>query len=211
VFKARTEARAALLDPRFPTRAPGLVAVVIDYDPVAWLRCPVEGEDRTEWHDRALTAVSQDWGLRVGGNQHQKLDAVLDRTADDPLSHTATFLAIRKPSDGTAVLCVDVADEEVTLLQHGDQDRWLAFEDLLGSPGIVLDKPPRKPLPDTDLRETSRTGGSGDMLLRAHRRLLTDPVTYLTAFGFFSPPKLSQLMLSAHQLVRSIRVESADA
>lgn len=64
MFGARTQGRLSLLDPRFPTRAPGLLAVLVDYDPVAWLRCPVIGEDRSDWHDRALGALTQDWGLR---------------------------------------------------------------------------------------------------------------------------------------------------
>jgi hypothetical protein len=55
-------------------------------------------------------------------------DAMMNRMAADPLSHEATPLSIRKPGDGTAMVFVDVADEEVTLLEHGDPDRWLAFE-----------------------------------------------------------------------------------
>lgn len=34
--------------------------MIIDYDPAAWLRCPVTGDDRTQWHDRALAALTKD-------------------------------------------------------------------------------------------------------------------------------------------------------
>jgi hypothetical protein len=211
VFKARTQARTALFDPRFPSRAPGLVAVLIDYDPAAWLRCPVLGEDRTEWHDRSLAALTQDWGLQPGGSAHQIFDNVLNRTADDPLSHDATFLSIRKPGDGTAVVCADVTEEEVTLLEHGDPDRWLAFEDLIGEPGIVVDAPREKPRTvDTELRQTARTSGDGQMAIRAHRRIPSDPETHLTAFGFLSRPKLGKRLYSADMMIRSIRVETVD-
>jgi hypothetical protein len=212
VFKARTQARTALFDSRFPTRAPGLVAMLIDYDPAAWLRCPVLGEDRTAWHDRSLTALTQDWGLRPGGNMHQVYDNVLNRTADDPLSHEATFLSIDKPADGTAIVCVDVADEEVTLLEHGDPDRWLAFDDLFDAPGIVVGASREKPRTvDTELRETARTSGDGkEMLIRAHRRIPSNPETHLTAFGFMNRPKVTKRLATAHQLIRSIRVETVD-
>jgi hypothetical protein len=211
MFKTRTQARTALLDPRFPTRAPGLAAVVIDYDPVAWLRCPVQGEDRTAWHDRSLAALTEDWRLRAGGDAHRKVDAALNRTADDPLSHDATFLSIRKPEDGTAMLFVDVADEEVTLLEHGDPERWLTFEDLFEAPGMVVDAPRATPrTEDTELRQTARTGGAGEMLIRAHRRIVSDPETHLTAFGFLSPPKLGKRLFTADLMIRSIRVETAD-
>jgi hypothetical protein len=210
VFKARTQARTALLDPRFPTRAPGLVAVVVDYDPVAWIRCPVLGEDRSDWHDRVLAALAQDFGLGAGGNDHSALDAILDRTADDPLSHTATFLSIRKPGDRPALMVVDVADEEVTLLEHGDPERYLTFEDLFDAPGSVVEQPRTSPTPDTELHQTARTGGDGTMLIRAHRRLRSDPVTHLVAFGFLSGPKLGKRLFSADLLLRSVAVETAD-
>ena len=211
MFKTRPQARAALLDPRFPSRAPGLVAVVIDYDPLAWLRCPVLGEDRTAWHDRSLAALTEDWGLKAGDDVHRILHAVLDRTADDPLSHDATFLSIRKPEDGTAMLFVDVTDEEVTLLEHGDPERWLTFEDLAGSPGMIVDAPrSRSRTEDTELRQTARTGGEGEMLIRAHRRIPSDPETHLTAFGFLNPPKLGKRLFTVDVMIRSIRVETAD-
>jgi hypothetical protein len=212
VFKARTDARTALFDPRFPSRAPGLVAVLIDYDPAAWLRCPVLGEDRTQWHDRSLAALTQDWGLRPGANAHQVFDKALNRTADDPLSHDATFLSIDKPGDGTAMVFVDVADEEVTLLEHGDPERWLAFEDLIDAAGMVVGAAREKPRTvDTELRETARTSGDGkEMGIRAHRRIPSDPETHLTAFGFMSRPKMTKRLATAHQMIRSIRVETVD-
>lgn len=140
---------------------------------------------------------------------HQIFDGVLNRTADDPLSHDATFLSIRKPQDGTAMMFVTATDEEVTLLEHGDPQRWLAFEDLVGAPRRHVVEPDAT-LPDTEWRQGSRTDGESQTLIRAHRRLPSDPVTHLTVFGFLSRRSRRAHRRSAHLLIRSIRVETMD-
>jgi hypothetical protein len=48
------------------------------------------------------------------------------------------------------------------------------------------------------------------MLIRAHRRIPSDPEKHQTAFAFMSRPKLGKLLRSADLLIRSIRVETAD-
>jgi hypothetical protein len=90
--------------------------VVIDYDPVTWLRCPTAGQDRTEWHDRTLAAVAADLKLAQGTAPYVMYDAIFNRVADDQLSYTASFLSIGKAKDVPCVVSIRVAYEELTLM-----------------------------------------------------------------------------------------------
>ena len=182
-----TAARAALYDPAFECRAPGVARMEVLYDPARWLRCPSVGHDRTEWRDRALTAYAQDLGWVSGDDRATALAAALDRIADDELSHTATFVHI-PPSlqQPVSLVWVNVFDEELTLLEHQDPERYLAFLDL------DPDRPEKVRSFPGGWRESSKFGTDGAGLLifrRAQRRVALDPPAYITGGGYAATGK----------------------
>lgn len=204
MFGSRNAARKGLLDPRFPTKAAGAAAVLIDYDPVMWVRCAVGGEDRTDWRDRVLGAYDQDFRLDPVGEEHLYLAAVLDRIADDPMSTTATFLSIRSAQDEPVIVTVRVADEELTMLEVGDPERYADFDDL------VLSGAP-KPNRVGGFGEIGMTSsGEGGVLLRGWRKVPIDPPVHITTFGMIGGRKKGARLDGTIALARSVMVETPD-
>lgn len=204
MFRSRSAAREALFDARFPTTAPGAAAVVIDYDPAVWVRCPVGSEDRTDWRDRVLSAYDQDFKLTPTSAAHLMLAAVLDRVADDPLSPTATFLSIRSATDDPAIVTVRVADEELTMLEVGDPERYVDFDDLTLGEG----SPPNRIAGFADIGMMPL--GEGGVLLRAWRRVPTEPPLHVTVFGMINGRKKGPRLDSTIALAKSVMVETSD-
>ncbi|MGZ4437563.1 MAG: hypothetical protein ACXVWU_06930 [Nocardioides sp.] len=131
--RSSVEARTRLLNTDFPCSSPGVELVRVDYDPAVWTRCPTRGEDRTTWAEQTLAAYVEDLGLSAEDPLRLRLAEALGRIADDPLSHTCTFVHLPTTGsgkDGQILVWVDVADEEVTLLEHGTPETFLAFTDL---------------------------------------------------------------------------------
>jgi len=188
-----TAARAALHDPTFVCRAPGVARMEVLYDPALWLRCPSVGHDRTEWRDRAVAAYAEDLGWPSGDPRATALGGALDRIADDELSHTATFVQIPPSLDEPALLAwVNVFDEELTLLEHEDPERYLAFLDL------DPDRPERVRRFPGGWREatTFAMDGSGlTIMVRAQRRADIEPPVYITGGGFAPSGKASTEVL----------------
>jgi hypothetical protein len=182
IFRKRvpTTAREALRDPVFPPRADLRVDLVVDYDAARWVRCPVRGEDRTTWRDAVLDAFAADLGWSTGRREAEVMGRVLDGTADSPLDDDATFLLFDLGHDTATVLTLDLADEEVTLLEHGNPETFLTFGDLdIGQPARVETFP-------GGVRYATRHGvdeaGRPVVHLRVHR-LLT-PELHLVGIAF---------------------------
>ena len=190
---AATAARSALYDPDFSCRAPGVARMEVLYDPASWLRCPSVGHDRTKWRDRALTAYAEDLGWTSGDSRAEALAAALDRIADDDLSRSATFVHIPPSLQEPASLAwVNVFDEELTLLEHQDPERYLAFLDL------DPDRPEKVRSFPGGWREASKFGTDCGALLifkQAQRRVALDPLVYSTGGGFAATGKNSAEVL----------------
>lgn len=195
-----TTAREALFDPEFACTAPGVAGVHIDYDPALWVRCPGVGQDRTDWRDRVLEAYATD--LAWAGNSYERraLGAALDQVANDPLPHTANFLMIDgKLKSPAATAHLDVGDEELMLLEHGDPEVFLRFHDI--DPG--LNENPK------DYYQgwrwvTHMSPEEGGLLIhvRAHKPLATAPPLHLTGFGFCGGGKQSAQMAALFSRTR---------
>ena len=182
-------ARAALYDPAFECRAPGVARMEVLYDLAIWLRCPSVGHDRTEWRDRAQAAYATDLGWSSADRNYAALGAALDRVADDELSHTATFVLIPPELDEpAAVAWVNVFDEELTLLEHDDPERYLGFLDLNPARPERIRKGPN------GWRSSSKIGvdaGNPLLMMRGQRRINSTPLLYITGGGFAGRGKRS--------------------
>lgn len=170
-------ARTALRDPVFPTRnLPAAGPLRVDYDPAVWVRCPVPGEDRTDWRAAVLSVFTADLGSAPAA-----LGAVLDELADADLRHAADFVLI--PADlgpqMPALASLDVLDEELMLLEHGDPAPYLAFE------GVASRPRPVRSFPGGWRYATSgRDATRGQSLLRAHR--LAAPGVHVVGTAFYT-------------------------
>jgi hypothetical protein len=191
--RRQTAARTSLFEPDFPCDAPGVAGVRVPYDPALWVRCPSTGQDRTDWHDRVLDAFAADLAWPERCFEREALDDALDKIADDLLPHTANFVMFDDKLEAPpATAHLDVADEELTLLEHGDPDTYLRFADV----DPALDLKPRDF--GQGWRWISHMGlEEGGLLIhvRAHKPLPTEPALHATGFGFCGQGKQSGLMI----------------
>lgn len=174
-------ARRALFDPKFGCRVPGVDTVRVDYDPTVWVRCPSVGVDRTEWVVRVLAAYEQDLGRTPLTPEHHHLETALEVIADSDLHYTANFAIFPPKLARPVIATIDVLDEELTLLEYGDPDRFLGFRDV--DPEATPD------VKDwiKGVRWASRAGLDDDQfirLTRAHRLLADDPAVHEIGVGF---------------------------
>jgi hypothetical protein len=214
---APNTARAALKDPVFACSVPGVTAVHVDYDPAVWVRTPAPGQDRTAWVEAHLAAYATDLGLSSSDVLHQRARAALDLVADSAPGHTCDFVSLQGEAAETGMVAyVNVVDEELGLLEHGDPQAFTTMADLAAQGGR-LQKPqywPIKRQPRSWLvssvqsldRETLRT----TWLERAYRRIEADgtrPAVHLYAGGFHSQPRSGGITFS---LFTKVDVQLAD-
>ncbi|MGI9156298.1 MAG: hypothetical protein ACR2FG_06630 [Marmoricola sp.] len=174
-------ARRALFEPEFACRAPGVNTIRVDYDPAVWVRCPSIGVDRTDWVARVLAAYDEDHGWSASTPEHEQLATALEVIADGDLHYTANFAMFPPKLQRPVVATIDVLDEELTLLEYGDPDRFLGFRDV-----------DAEATPDVKdwikgVRWASRSGldeGQFVRLTRAHRLLAHDPPVHEIGVGF---------------------------
>jgi hypothetical protein len=199
-------ARAALKDPAFACSAPGVAAVHVDYDPAVWVRTPAPGQDRTDWAQAHLAAYATDLGLSSSDQLYQKARAALDVVADSSTSHTCDFVSLQGAAAETGMVAyVNVVDEELGLLEHGDPGAFTTMADLAAQGG-KLQKPQyfparRQPrswlmsdVPSLDRETLTRT-----WLQRAYRCIEADagrPAVHLYGGGFHSSPTSVAPLLS---------------
>lgn len=191
-----SSARRALFQPDFPcSTAPAVVGVHVDYDPELWVRCPSLGKDRTGWHDEVLAAFTTDLGWSSDEPRRRRLSDALDEVANDPLAHTANFVLVPPELDENPVVAnVDVLDEELNLLEHGEPARFLTFADVDPSYGAKVRTFPQ------GWRWNSHIGTEPDgktlVHLRAHKALDTSPPLHVVGVAFASRGHRSGEVLS---------------
>ena len=194
-------AREALRDTCFPCATAGVPSVEVDYDASIWTRTPKPGEDRTEWVAQHAAAFAVDLGEPVASFQ-----PLLQPAADRLVTHTVDLVAI--PQDArkvrTMVLYVDVLDDELGMLEHGDPATFLLFGDVAPEARVQtrLFGFKRDPFVFTfsDLFDpTVEPGGLGHFL-RAHR--VVSPGVHLYAMGFFCAARNIEHMLRTINRVR---------
>jgi hypothetical protein len=210
-------ARATLKDPVFACSVPGVAAVHVDYDPAVWVRTPAPGQDRTDWVEAHLAAYATDLGLSGTDPSLQGTRAALDLVADSAPGHTCDFVSLQGPEAETGMVAyVDVVDEELGLLEHGDPHAFVTMADLAAQGGR-LQKPQYWPIrrqPRSWLvssvqsldRETLRT----TWLERAYRRIEADgtrPAVHLYAGDLHSQPRSGGIAFS---LFTKVDVQLAD-
>lgn len=139
------EARTTFRDAEFPCRLPGVATVRVDYDPAVWPRLPRVGVDRTAWAAGYLAAFVNDHELSQDDVRTENARRTLDILADQELSHTVDLVSLFVPPRETGIVTsVDVVDEELGLLEHGDPEVFLSFGDL----GPGLGRPQRQTFPN---------------------------------------------------------------
>ncbi len=179
--RPRDSARRALFDPEFACRIPGVPTVRVDYDPTVWVRCPAACEDRTDWVARVLAAYDEDFGWSADSTDHRQLETVANVVADDDLHYTGNFVMFPAKLRRPVVATIDVLDEELTLLEYGDPERFLGFLDV--DPDARPDVKEFVKL----VRWSSRTGmDEGQIVyhIRGHRLLAADPPVHVVGVGF---------------------------
>lgn len=212
-----TTARAALKDPVFACSTPGVAAVHVDYDPAVWVRTPQPGQDRTHWVEAHLAAYAADLDLSDSDVLHQRARAALEVVADSAPSHTCDLVSLQGEGAETGVVAyVNVVDEELGLLEHGDPEAFTTMADLAAQGG-TLQRPAHFPIrrdPRSWL-ESSMHGRGPDGLTpmfvqRAHRCIEADgdrPAIHLYGGGFHGLPKSVGPLL---QLFTRVDVRLAD-
>jgi hypothetical protein len=135
---APATARAALKDPVFACSAPGVAAVHVDYDPAVWVRAPALGQDRTDWVQAHLAAYATDLVLEASDDLYRSARIALDLVADSEMGHTCDFLSLQGDGQETGVVAyVNVVDEELGLLEHGDPESFATMADLAAQSGTL--------------------------------------------------------------------------
>jgi hypothetical protein len=212
-----TTARGALKDPVFPCSTPGVTAVHVDYDPAVWVRTPGPGQDRSDWVEAHLAAYATDLGLSASDDLVLAARAALDLVADTAPSHTCDFVSLQGDGAETGMLAyVNVVDEELGLLEHGDPKAFTTMADLAAQGGR-LQRPqyfPTRHQPRSwqvsDVQSLDRETLTTTWLQRAYRCIEADgarlPV-HLYAGGFHSQPRSGAQMLS---LFMKVHVQPAE-
>lgn len=201
-----TTARTALKDPVFACSTPGVAAVHVDYDPAVWLRTPAPGQDRTDWVEAHVAAYATDLGLSSSDVLVQQARAALDLVADSAPGHTCDFVSLQGPGLETGMVAyVNVVDEELGLLEHGDPEAFTTMADLAAQGGR-LQRPqffPSRREPRgwlvSDVQNLDRETLRTTWLQRAYRCIDADgnrPAVHLYAGGFHSQPRSSAPLLS---------------
>jgi hypothetical protein len=201
--KKRAEtARRALFQRDFPSEtAPGVTGLVVDYDPALWVRCPSLGQDRTQWHDDVLAAFAQDLEWPADDVRRKALSDALDEVANDPLAHTANFMLVPAELDESPVIAyVDVADEELNLLERGEPDQFLTFADVDPSYGGKVRTFPQGWRWNSHIG--TEPGGAMLIHLRAHKTIDVSPPVHVVGVGFASKGTRSGDLLSLFADVR---------
>lgn len=183
-----TAARTALFDPDFACTVPGLPVVRVDYDPALWVRCPVVGEDRTAWVERVLSAHEEDLRWSADAPERRRLEVALNRIANDDLHYTANFAMFPGQGERPVIAFAHVTDEELTQLEFGAPESFLAFADVDPSA-----RPTQRTFP-SGMRFSSLLAPDGDAIVlnvRGHRVLVDQPRVDLTTVGFASKGKRS--------------------
>lgn len=194
---ASIDARATFRDPAFECRLPGVSKVQVDYDPAVWVRPPRVGVDRTEWASAYLEAFVSDLDLPAGDVRAENARRTLEIIADQEFSHTVDLVSLSVPPRETGIVAfLNVVDEELGLLEHGDPEVFLSFGDL----GPGLGRPQRTTFPnkrDPRAWQTSVLQALNDALqttfhMRAYRReeaTEATPTAHLYATAFYSRPE----------------------
>lgn len=203
--KPEVSARAELKRSAFPATAPGARCLHVDYDPALWLRCPGEGEDRTDWVSACAAAWASDLGLAPGDHRIVALTAALDAVADQPLEATATFIGFSPGIERSRTATIDLLDEELMLLENGTPEAFLSFAADPSRPAAV---------PRTfagSFRTASRSAYADDdrvvTVKHAHRTVPTEPPLHLAGVGLLNSGADSGPF---SLLFHSVKVETLD-
>lgn len=194
-----TTARAALKDPVFACATAGVASVHVDYDPAIWVRTPTPGQDRTDWVRDHLAAYASDLQLGPADELHEKARRALDTVADSASSHTCDLVSLQGAGAETGVVAyVNVVDEELGLLEHGDPEAFVTMADLAAQGG-KLQRPeyfPTRRQPrswrTSDVQSLDPQTLGTTFVRRAHRSIEADgsrPAVHLYAGGFHSQPR----------------------
>ncbi|RBY91457.1 hypothetical protein DQ244_08975 [Blastococcus sp. TBT05-19] len=194
-----TAARAALKDPVFACSTPGVAAVHVDYDPAVWVRTPKPGQDRTDWVADHLAAFASDLDLDASDVLYQHARIALDLVADSGMGHTCDFVSVQGEGQETGIVAyVNVVDEELGWLEHGDPEAFTTMADLAAQGG-ELRRPEHFPTRrDPRSWRVSREQSldpetlSTTFLERAYRCIAAEagrPAVHLYGGGFYSSPQ----------------------
>ena len=199
-------ARSALKDPVFPCSTPGVTAVHVDYGPAVWVRTPGPGQDRTDWVEAHLAAYATDLGLSASDDLVLAARATLDLVADTAPGHTCDFVSLQSTGRESGMLAyVNVVDEELGLLEHGDPKAFTTMADLaaqggsLQRPGYFPTRHQPRSWQVSDVQSPDRETLTTTWLQRAYRCIEADggrPPVHLYAGGFHSQPRSGAQMLS---------------
>lgn len=196
-------ARAALRDPHFACAAPGVTALDLPYDASVWTRTPSPGQDRQVWVDQHAAAYATDLGLAADGAQLAGARLALEQAADRLLTHTVDLLALPQPARGvrTVVLSLDVLDDELGMLEHGDPEAFLGFGDIAPSHRSQPTWFPHQRDADafryTTLFDPRPQPGVPGRLLRAYRQPNSEPLVHLYGMVVFDNPRDIEHVLRA--------------
>ncbi|RBY97115.1 hypothetical protein DQ237_05925 [Blastococcus sp. TF02-8] len=200
-----TTARAALKDSIFACSTPGVAAVHVDYDPAVWVRAPKPGQDRTDWVEAHLAAFASDLDLDASDDLYQHARIALDLVADDAAGHTCDFVSLQGQGQETGVVAyVNVVDEQLGLLEHGEPEAFVTMADLAaqgGTPQRPQYFPTRRQPRSwrvSDVQSLAPGSLATTWLRRAYRCIEPDGVrsaVHLYAGGFHSQPESGAAML----------------
>lgn len=196
-------ARAELRDSHFACAATGFTALDLPYDASVWTRTPRPGQDRQVWVDENAAAYAADLGLAAGDAQFVGVRLALEEAADRLLTHTVDLLALPQPARGvrTIVLSLDVLDDQLGMLEHGDPEVFLGFQDIAPSHRSQTTWFPHQREADafrySTLSDPAPEPGVPGRLLRAYRQLSAEPLVHLYAMAIFDNPRDVEHVLRA--------------